>query len=73
MTKHSSGGNDQLQRGARLTGGAKNDHATAANSRIVTPTYVAATQTVSAGRVIWESVATLDEAPSASAADAGSR
>ena len=44
MTKHSAGGNDQVQRGAMLTGGSKNDHAAVARSDILTVAYVAATQ-----------------------------
>ena len=44
MTKHQAGGNDQVQRGAMLTGGSKNDHATVARSEILTVAYVATTQ-----------------------------
>ena len=44
MTKHSAGGNDQVQRGAMLTGGSKNDHAAVARSDILTVAYVATTQ-----------------------------
>ena len=44
MTKHSAGGNDQVQRGAMLTGGSKNDHACVARSDILTVAYVATTQ-----------------------------
>ena len=44
MTKHSAGGNDQVKRGAMLTGGSKNDHAAVARSDILTVAYVATTQ-----------------------------
>ena len=44
MTTHSAGGNDQVQRGAMLTGRSKNDHASVARSDILTVAYVATTQ-----------------------------
>ena len=49
--RHDSGGNDQLQRGCKLTGAARGTGAYAANSRYVTPAYVAATQTVPSGSI----------------------
>ena len=44
MTKHLAGGNDQVQRGAKIAGGSKNDHAAVPRSEILTVVYVATTQ-----------------------------
>ena len=54
MTKHSAGGNDQVQRGAMLTGGSKNDHAAVARSNILTVAYVATTQTLPHHRINYD-------------------
>ena len=54
MTKHLAGGNDQVQRGAMLTGGSKNDHAAVARSDILTVAYVATTQTLPHHRINYD-------------------
>ena len=58
MTKHLAGGNDQVQRGAMLTGGSKNDHACVARSDILTVAYVATTQNLPHHRIKYDSRAT---------------
>ena len=58
--RHEAGGNYQLQRGCKLTGAARGTSAFAANSRYVTPAYVAATQTVPSGSISWEYTSQLD-------------
>ena len=54
LYRHGAGGNDQLQRGCKLAGGARGAIATAAHSSFVTPAFVAATQTVPDGSITWE-------------------
>ena len=54
MTKHLAGGNDQVQRGARLTGGSKNDHAAVPRSEILSVAYVATTQNLPDHLITWE-------------------
>ena len=54
MTKHQAGGNDQVQRGAMLNGGSKNDHAAVARSEILTAAYVATTQVLPYHCMSWE-------------------
>ena len=71
MSRHGTGGNDQLQRGCKLAGGTRGSTATAANSSYVTPAFVAATQPVPAGSITWECKSDLDIAKQA-AADAPS-
>ena len=53
MTRHQTGGNDQIQRGAMLNGGSKNDHATVARSDILTVAYVATTQVLPENQIYW--------------------
>ena len=54
MTKHLAGGNDQVQRGAKLTGGSKNDHAAVPRSEILSVAYVATTQNLPDHLITWE-------------------
>ena len=68
IQRHGAGGNNQLQRGCKLAGGAGGTHATAANSSYVTPAFVAATQTVPSGSVAWEYKSEVDMAQEAMAA-----
>ena len=67
MQRHGAGGNDQLQKGCKLAGGARGLAATAANSSYVTPAFVAATQTGPAGSITWECKSEQDIAKQAAA------
>ena len=64
MTRHDAGGNDQLQRGAKLCGAARGS-ATCCNSKYATPAYVAITQSVYRGAIHWITRTKNDEVPSA--------
>ena len=55
IQRHGAGGNDQLQTGCKLAGGARGSQATAAHSSYVTSAFVAATQPVPAGSITWGS------------------
>ena len=61
MKKHQAGGNDQVQRGAMLNGGSKNDHATVARSDILTVAYAATTQVLPFHCMSWEYHANPDD------------
>ena len=69
MTKHQAGGNDQIQRGAMLNGGSKNDHATVARSDILTVAYVATTQVLPHEQIYWIQRSAADSLPNISPPD----
>ena len=73
MARHEAGGNDQLQRGCELAGGARGPHGTAANSNYVTPAFVAATQTVPSGSITWDFKSALDQTKGTPAVEATTR